>query len=499
MMGEEPLRVLLVDDDEDDYIITQDLLSDLDHTTNGKQITPFILDWVSDYESGLKAIAKAQHDVYLIDYRLGEYNGLELVKQAIKSGCLAPLILLTGQGDREIDLQAMEAGAADYLVKNQIDAPLLERAIRYAVEQKRAEVALRKSEAKNRAILNALPDLMLRIGEDGTILEFMSGKKFNHTDSLHRIVGKKLSEVLPEEITEQSLWHIQQILVHQVMQVFRFQVDLEDEVRDLEARGVPNGPGEVLTVVRDITERKRLEAQLLQSQKMEAVGRLAGGIAHDFNNLLTAILNYTNLAMRTIPDDSMAKNDLEDIKKITQHAADLVRQLLAFARPQMTEDQILNLNDLIKNMHKVVIGLIGSEIEFVQTLAPDLGDVKSDSSQLGQVLINVIINAKDAMPQGGRLHIETANVQFSQNLIHQHSTIEAGDYVLLSITDNGLGMTEEVQAQIFEPFFTTKEVGKGTGLGLATCFGIISRSQGHILVESQVNEGTTLKIYLPRI
>ena len=496
-MGIEPLRVLLVDDDEDDYIITQDLLNDSDQDGNDERNNRFLLDWVSEYGSALREIQRQRHDVYLIDYHLGEHNGLELLQQAIQQGCLAPLILLTGQGDRDIDLQAMQSGAVDFLVKGQIDGPLLERAIRYAFERKRAEMALRKSEEKNRALLNTIPDLMLRIRQDGTILEYMAGTKFQYIGSLECILGNNVREILPDEVAEQGLWHINQALVHNHMQVYRFQFSLNNEHRDLEARAVPNGPEEILTIVRDITERKRLEDQLRQSQKMEAVGRLAGGIAHDFNNLLTAILNYTSLALRALPPDNLARNDLQDIKKVTQHAADLVRQLLAFARPQIIEPQIFNLNDLVVNMHKVILGLIGEDIKYNQRLSSNLAQIEADRSQLGQVLINLIVNAKDAMPNGGTLIIETENVSLRQTGVYDHSRIEAGDYVLLSVSDDGIGMSKDVHARIFEPFFTTKEVGQGTGLGLATCFGIISQFKGHIVVESELNQGTTFKIYLP--
>ena len=383
-MDQHQLRILLVDDDEDDYIITRDLLADSTYQFGQAGQSTFELEWAATYETALTKIEQEQHDVYLIDYQLGINTGLDLLREAVDQGCTAPLILLTGQNDRSIDIEAMQAGAADYLVKDNIDAPLLERSIRYAIEQKRAARA-----------------------------------------------------------------------------------------------------------------RAELEEQLRQAQRIEAVGRLAGGVAHDFNNLLTAIMGYASLAADTLPKNHPVRSDIQGIQKIAQRASDLTRQLLTFARRQIVEPQVLNPNVLILNLDKLLRRLIDEDIELITILASDLAHIKIDPGQLEQVLVNLVVNARDAMPNGGKLTIETANIFLDADDVQQHPEIAPGPYVALSVQDNGLGMSEEVKTHIFEPFFTTKEVGKGTGLGLATCFGIISQSEGHIAVESKLYHGTTIHVYLP--
>jgi CheY-like chemotaxis protein len=221
-------------------------------------------------------------------------------------------------------------------------------------------------------------------------------------------------------------------------------------------------------------------------------------VAHDFNNLLTGMMGYAGLALKALSPDDPVRRDIEEIQKTAKRAADLTRQLLAFARKQVIHPTVLNLNDLILNIDKMLRRFIGENIQMVTLPAPDLGYVKADRGQLEQVLLNLVLNARDAMPAGGNLTMETANVTLDEDYARQHAEVTPGEYVLLSISDTGIGMTEEVKAHLFEPFFTTKEIDKGTGLGLAICFGIVKQSGGHIQVYSEVNGGTTFKIYLPR-
>jgi PAS domain S-box-containing protein len=252
-------------------------------------------------------------------------------------------------------------------------------------------------------------------------------------------------------------------------------------------------------IIQDIGERKRLEAQLIQAQRMESVGRLAGGIAHDFNNLLMAIIGYAELARDSLTPDVPVWDDLAAIKDAAERGALLTRQLLAFGRKQIMAPIVLNLNTLILDIDKLLRRLIGEDIDIVTYCDADLRNIKADPSQIEQVLINLAVNARDAMPQGGKLTIETSNVVLNDSYTREHIDASVGAHVLLAISDNGVGMAPEVRARAFEPFFTTKDPGLGTGLGLATCYGIVKQHGGSISIYSEPNQGTAVKIYLPAV
>jgi PAS domain S-box-containing protein len=297
----------------------------------------------------------------------------------------------------------------------------------------------------------------------------------------------------------------QQILERGIVQGFECQFFRKDGSKtwvSLSTRAVRDPASGVLHyegTAEEITERKRLEEQFRQAQKMDAIGQLAGGVAHDFNNLLTVILGCSDLLLhRTRPADA-SHALLGEIHQAGQRAASLTRQLLAFSRKQVLAPQVLDLTKLVAETEKMLRRLIGEHIVFHCALNPKLGEVKADPGQIEQVIMNLVVNARDAMQRGGELGIETDNVELGDDFIREQPEARPGSYVRLTVRDTGCGMSPEVMAHLFEPFFTTKERGKGTGLGLATVYGIIKQSDGHVHVQSEVGRGTTINIYLPRL
>ena len=281
---------------------------------------------------------------------------------------------------------------------------------------------------------------------------------------------------------------------------FRFR-HKDGSYRVLEGRGnnLLDDPavGGIVFNSRDVTEQRRLEEQLLQSQKIQALGQLTGGVAHDFNNILTAIFGYSDIALTRLREGSIEQEAVREIKIAAERAAALTRQLLAFSRKQVLEPRVLNLAEVVSSMEKMLRRLLGERIDLATVVHEPLRCVKADLHQLEQVLLNLAVNARDAMPEGGKLTIEVRNATLDELYAATRSEVRPGDYVLLAVSDNGCGMSEEVRSRIFEPFFTTKDQGKGTGLGLATCHGIVKQSGGHIALYSEVGVGTSFLVYLP--
>jgi two-component system, cell cycle sensor histidine kinase and response regulator CckA len=271
-------------------------------------------------------------------------------------------------------------------------------------------------------------------------------------------------------------------------------IDVEMSTREI----VYGGSQAVLAVLIDVTRRKQLEAQLLQSQKMEAVGMLAGGIAHDFNNLLTIIGGYSQLLLASLPPTDRNRSAVEQIMKAGERAAALTRQLLAFSRRQVLQPKVLDLNLLVGSLAVMLRRLIGEDIDLRLELARDLGQVNADAGQIEQVIMNLAVNSRDAMPKGGTLTIQTANVELDENYMATHTRVKPGSYVMLAVSDTGFGMDAQTRSRLFEPFFTTKQQGRGTGLGLSIVFGIVRQTGGNVEVSSEPGMGTSVKLYLPR-
>jgi PAS domain S-box-containing protein len=373
---------------------------------------------------------------------------------------------------------------------------------------RRAAAALRVSEVRSRATLEAALDGIITIDQTGRVVAFNPAAEQIFAYRQADVLGHELADlIVPPSLRDEHRRGLAQSVATGEGRLFDRRIEMtamradgsEFPVELIITRIATNGQVCFTGFIRDLTKGKLLEAQFLQAQKVESIGRLAGGIAHDFNNLLTAMAGYTELARDALPADHPAQSDLEEVQKAAQRAGSLTRQLLAFARKQPIEPHVINLNALLRDMDKLLRRLIGEDIDLVTQPMPDLGHVIADPGQIEQVIVNLAVNARDAMPEGGKLTIETRNVRLDSAYAQNHLSVIEGAYVLLAVSDSGVGMDAEVQRHLFEPFFTTKAQGKGTGLGLATCYGIIKQHGGFIWVYSEVGYGTTIKIYLPRV
>ena len=766
------VKVLLVEDDEDDYIIVRDLLADIKKHT-------FTLDWMGTFDEGLRAMLQNRHDVCLVDYRLGARNGVELLSAAVAGGCQSPIIVLTGLGEQEVDLAAMKAGAADYLVKGRLDSQQLERSIRYAIERKRSTAQAAFEQARLAAFgadvglaltrsatldviledcakamaqyLNGaltqicvydpkqqvmeprasagpifdasdatakLPALSLTLDElsqgkpifiktlagdarmadqawverhdlasyagyplmlenrlvglmslfsqqplgESTLQEMgsvangialclerkRSAEALDASEDKYRLVVENIREII-FQMNEFAHWtflnpawtqatgfsveetlgtffldyvhhddreqnqHIFLQLIDRKMDYCRFETRLltkDGTVRWVEvfAQVTLNHDGTILGTsgsLNDITERKKaeiqiqklaafprvnpnpvlefaadgtlsyfndaaqqmakslgvddvaallpanandtareclasgrnlprqefavggrtltwsffpisasqvvhcygadvtdivsLETQFRHAQKLESVGQLAAGVAHDFNNILTVIQGYTDCLLMQCKDDNSIVSQLNQIYDAAKRATALTRQLLTFSRKQVIQPKILDLNVTLQNLHGILSRLLGEDIKLQASLGANLPSVQADAGMLEQVVMNLVVNARDAMPKGGQLQITTSVVDVDAAHASRQLGARPGQFVCLQVTDTGIGMDEQTLERIFEPFFSTKEAGKGTGLGLATVYGIVKQHQGWIEVTSKAKTGTTFKIFLPAV
>lgn len=388
--------------------------------------------------------------------------------------------------------------------------------IGYAVdvtERRNAEKALRESEELNQAVLASLAAHVAVLDKDGNILAMnQAWENFacnNGNAALSGVcIGTNYLEVCRKSALESvpeardALVGIEAVLSGSESQfLLEYPCDVNNQKHWFLMVVTPlarkNG-GVVLSHL-DITERKDLEEKLRQAQRLEAVGQLAGGVAHDFNNLLTVIGGYSSLLLRSVGENEETRQKVQEIKKAADRATTLTRQLLAFSRKQVLQPRVLDLNVVVAEMDKMLRRLIGEDISLTINLEPALGQIKADPGQIEQVIMNLAVNARDAMPKGGKLTIETAHVLVDDAYTRRYRFISPGRYVVLSVSDIGCGMDRETQSRVFEPFFTTKPLGKGTGLGLSTVYGIVKQSEGSISVHSELGKGTTFKIYLPRL
>ncbi|MBD2562898.1 MULTISPECIES: hybrid sensor histidine kinase/response regulator [Nostoc] len=489
-MDNSTIKVLFIDDDEDDYILTRYWFSEF-------QVANCQLEWVNNYEAARNAIARHQHDIYLVDYRLGPHNGLELLREAIANGCCSPIILLTGQGDWEIDIEAMKAGAADYLEKSQLTAPLLERSIRYAIERKQTEQKIREQAA------------LLDVATDAIFVCDLDDKILFWNKAAESLYGWKKEAAINKKI--RVLWHEKHVSQVQealsiLMQNGSWEGELQQKTKSgkeiiVESRWTlvhefGNQAQSILVVNTDITQKKQLEAQFLRAQRLESIGTLASGIAHDLNNVLAPILMTAQLLESQV-NDERSRRLLPILITNAKRGASLVKQVLSFTRGLEGDRTVLQLKHLIIEIQQIMRETFPKSIEVSTQIPQNLWTVTGDATQLHQVLMNLCVNARDAMPNGGTLKILAENLFIDENYANMHIEAKVGHHIVITVSDGGIGIKSEILDRIFEPFFTTKELGKGTGLGLSTVLGIIKSHGGFIDVSSKQGKGSQFKVYLP--
>jgi PAS domain S-box-containing protein len=454
---------------------------------------------------GLALVEQELPAVALVDLKLPDMDGVEVIDRLSALSQLTQTIVLTGNASIESALRALRQRTYDYLVKPVPPDKLLTTIDRAGErwQRRRAEEALRQSEERAQILLEHISDVVMVL-DDALVIRYVSPSVRHLLDyQPSELLGRPYLDVVhPEDASATGSFlrgdfrrggPLQaQLRVRPRAGDWRV---LEIVVTSLAGR---TDMGGILLTGRDVTERRRMEQALQQVQRMDSIGQLAGGVAHDFNNILTAILGFSEILIDDAPSGSDTRLDLEAIQKAAQHGASLSRQLLAFSRRQMLDLKVLDLGQVVRDFERMIARVLGEHIRWGAQSDPDLWHVKADRGQLEQVLMNLAVNARDAMPDGGVLTVETRNATIDDSTPDRMQAAP-GAYVRLSVRDTGIGMDADTQARIFEPFFTTKAAGRGTGLGLATVYGIVKQSGGFVDVESEPGQGTSFHIFLPAV
>ena len=501
-------KILLAEDSQID--------ADLARREIRSVLNPCEFHIVETREAYLAALAEFQPDLIVSDYRMPRFDGLTALKLALQQERYIPVIIFTGAINEDTAVECMKAGAADYVIKEHIKR--LGQAVLHALEEKEirrkrmaAESELRASEERYRTLVETMPDALVVTNQEGQItFASPTAIRLFHCHSEQELVGQNILERIHADMVAEAAQLQDDLLagnnVNSHEYLFRQRSQNYVEV-ELSASGLRDANAEVIgsvIILRDVTERKQaeqakaqLEEQLRQAQKLESIGRLAGGIAHDFNNLLIPIIGFTDLVQIQLPEESPSRKHLTKIRTAADKATRLTRQILAFSRQQVLEMEIIDLCQIITEFKDILQRLIGENIRLHFKMPNDPCLLNADRTQIEQVLLNLGVNARDAMPAGGDMIIETDHVYLDATYVQTHPDASEGPHIRLTVSDSGVGMDTDTVDHIFEPFFTTKEKGKGTGLGLATVFGIIKQHKGSLSVASQPDKGTSFNIYLP--
>ena len=493
----EQFRVLIVEDDRQMLRTLEDILRLRGYASLG----------APSAEQGLELTRSAPVPpaIALIDLGLPGMDGLELVSAVRKISPATEVVILTGNASVESAVRALRESSYDYLIKPVQPEQLLNSIERAGErwQRRRAEAAMQESEKRLRRIFEHVSDALLITDHTGVIIDA--------NPAAAELTGRSLDELCAGGSTIADLFGVEGLAgdaagtgwtvpVSAANRAHEFQLQrMDGDIRVVDVRAAKFAPERIVHTVRDLTNERRLEEELNHSQRMEAIGRLAGGVAHDFNNVLTTISCVSQLVLETLDQDDQRRADLQEILTASRRAAGLTRQLLAFSRKQILQPRVLDVAEVVSDMDRMLGRLIGADVQLTTIVERDLWAVRADAGQLEQVIMNLAVNARDAMPNGGQLTIQALNATIDAPRAHEGGVLESGEYILLRVADTGCGMDAATRARMFEPFFTTKPAGMGTGLGLSTVYGVVKQSGGQLVVESAPGAGTTFSIYLPRV